>query len=132
VTGLKNTGHMRSGRIGKGTVGGQLVGPVMRDSLEQRNGHIDRDAVAKVINEHLHEVSACYEKALLSNPGLNGKLAFEWVIGPSGTVKVKSGSLKDATVASCIATRIKSWPFPRPRGGAVMVSYPFFFQATGF
>ncbi|MFT3711995.1 MAG: AgmX/PglI C-terminal domain-containing protein [Archangium sp.] len=134
ATGLKGTGEMKAGRTGKGRVGGTLVGPVSRDAVALK-GTIDRDAVAKVINEHLAEVSACYERGLLTHPGLNGKLGYEWVIGLGGevtSVKMKAGTMKDAGVASCVGNAIKKWKFPKPRGGQVTISYPFMFQARDF
>ena len=44
------------------------------------------EAVAKVINSHLHEVSSCYERALLKTPGLAGKIVLEWQITTAGGV----------------------------------------------
>ncbi|MBL8914750.1 MAG: AgmX/PglI C-terminal domain-containing protein [Archangium sp.] len=132
--GAKNSGQMRSGRIGKGGVAGQVLGPVARD-LAAPVGSIDRDAVLKVINSHLAEVSSCYERALLTNPNISGKLTFEWGIGTDGKVtviKLKSATMKDANVPACISNSMKKWTFPKPRGGTVTVSFPFMFQPTGF
>lgn len=135
VKGLKGRGEMRAGRTGKGKVGGLLAAPVDHTKVSAPVGTIDRDAVAAVINSHLAEVSRCYESALLSHPDLSGKLKFEWVITPSGTVgavKLKEGSMPGTSVASCVSSSIKQWKFPQPRGGSVTVSYPFFFRASGF
>jgi len=35
-------------------------------------------------------------------------------------------------VVNCILGRIKSWRFPKPRGGEVIVNYPFIFKSIGF
>ena len=135
VKGLQGRGEMRAGRTGKGKVGGLLAAPIDRTKVSAPVGTIDRDAVAAVINSHLAEVSRCYESALLLHPDLSGKLKFEWVISPSGTVsavKLKEGSMPGTSVASCVSSSIKQWKFPQPRGGSVPVSYPFLFRASGF
>jgi outer membrane biosynthesis protein TonB len=133
--GGKKGGEMKAGRTGLGAIGGQVLKPTIRDVFSSAPGSIDKDAVMKVIMAHLSEVTACYERALLSNPSLSGKLSYEWVIGTSGqvtSVKLKSASLKDQNVAACVNGRIKSWVFPRPRGGQVTISFPFMFQSSSF
>ena len=39
--------------------------------------------------------------------------------------------LQGAGVEGCIMARLKSWDFPAARGGKVIVSYPFVFNAVG-
>ncbi|MDQ3262405.1 MAG: AgmX/PglI C-terminal domain-containing protein, partial [Myxococcota bacterium] len=118
---------------GKGSVGG-TVGRASARAV-QAAGSIDRDAVAKVINSHLHEVSSCYERALLTTPGLAGKVQLEWTIGSAGkvtTVRTKNSTLRSSAVEGCILNALKKWEFPRPRGGSVIISYPFLFNSVGF
>jgi hypothetical protein len=98
-------------------------------------GSISREEVAAVINKHLGEVHYCYETTLMKDPGLQGKLVLEWVInanGSVGKVKQKTSTLKNPGVASCIMDRLRRWQFPKPRGGVVIVSYPFIFSPVGF
>ncbi len=98
-------------------------------------GSIDREAVAKVINQHLNEVQACYERALLTTPGLAGKIALEWTIDMDGRVsdyKLKTSSFKTPDVPNCILAKLRGWIFPQPKGGKVIVTYPFMFNSVGF
>ena len=98
-------------------------------------GTIDKDAVAKVINSHLHEVSSCYERALLKESGLAGKIVLEWQITTSGTVgyaKTKSSTMKSAAVESCILIALKGWKFPQAKGTGVVITYPFMFNSVGY
>ncbi len=77
----------------------------------------------------------CYERALLKESGLAGKLILEWTIGLTGRVeeiKVKQATIKGDEVPNCIAGSLKTWVFPRPVGGQVIVSYPFLFNSVGF
>ncbi len=116
-----------------GRVGGTVARATPRTVAVQ--GSIDREAVAKAVNSHLQEVRACYERALLKSPGLAGKVVLEWQISTAGrvvTAKTKSSSLRDGAVEGCILQSLKTWQFPLARGGVVIVSYPFLFNAVGY
>mgnify|MGYP006293155315 CR=1 FL=1 len=124
-------------RIGKKTGDAKVRGKVSKASARrmQSQGSLPREAIAKVINEHLSEVQYCYEKNLLKDPSIKGKLTVEWTIqmnGSVGRVRQKSSSLSSPAVAGCIMQSIKRWRFPRPSGGVVVVSYPFIFSQTSF
>ncbi len=117
--------------------GGKVGGTVTRASARQvaAQGSIDRDGVAKVINANLQEVRACYERALLKEPGLAGKAVLEWSINTQGgvtTAKTKSSTLRNAEVEACILRSIKTWKFPQAKGGQVIVTYPFVFNSVGY
>jgi len=137
AAGASKAGSMTGGGFGVGPIGGRVVRPVATGIATAPGSlhSIDTDAVAKAIASHLAEVSACYERSLLSNGHSGGRLLLEWTITTAGAVsqaKVKSSTLKDATIASCVLSRLKTWSFPRARGGAVVVSYPFVFRASDF
>jgi hypothetical protein len=127
-------GALGAGNVGKGKVGGTVTRATSR-SISAPQGSIDREAVAKVINSHLQEVHACYERALLKDPGLAGKVVLEWTIGGAGRVtaaKTKSSTLNNASVEACILNSLKGWAFPTPKGGVVIISYPFIFNSVGY
>ena len=126
-------GALGAGNVGKGAVGGTVGRASVRSIGVQ--GTIDKEAVAKVINSHLSEVSACYERALLREPGLAGKIVLEWNISTSGTVttaKTKSSTMKSSAVEACILTSLKTWKFPPAKGAGVVISYPFLFNSVGY
>jgi hypothetical protein len=126
-------GALGVGSIGKGRVGGAVTAAVSRNVGTQ--GSIDKDAVARAINSHLGEVSSCYERALLKEPGLAGKIVLEWQITTSGTVgfaKTKSSTMKSAAVEACILSTLKSWRFPPAKDAGVLITYPFMFNSVGF
>jgi len=127
-------GALGAGGVGKGQVGGVVTRATSR-SVAAPQGSIDREAVAKVINSHLQEVYACYERALLKDTGLAGKVVLEWTIGGSGGVvaaKTKSSTLRNGAVEACILSNLKKWQFPAPKGGLVIISYPFIFNSVGY
>ncbi|MBE2253098.1 MAG: AgmX/PglI C-terminal domain-containing protein, partial [Myxococcus sp.] len=126
-------GALGAGNIGKGKVGGAVTSAVSRNIGAQ--GTIDKEAVAKAINAHLHEVSSCYERALLREPGLAGKIVLEWQITTSGSVgfaKTKSSTMKSSAVEQCILSSLKTWRFPPAKGAGVVITYPFMFNSVGY
>jgi outer membrane biosynthesis protein TonB len=126
-------GALGAGNIGKGSVAGTVTHAVSRSI--GATGTIDKEAVAKVINSHLNEVSSCYERALLKTPGLAGKIVLEWQITTSGSVgyaKTKSSSMQSPAVESCIINVLKLWHFPAAKGAGVVITYPFMFNSVGY
>lgn len=126
-------GALGAGNVGKGAVGGTVGRASVRSIGVQ--GTIDKEAVAKVINSHLAEVSACYERALLKEPGLAGKIILEWSISTSGSVttaRTKSSTMRSSAVEGCILTSLKGWKFPPAKGAGVVISYPFLFNSVGY
>ncbi|MGC4120750.1 MAG: AgmX/PglI C-terminal domain-containing protein [Myxococcales bacterium] len=128
-------GSFSAGGTGKGKVGGTVVASAAGFKQRGGGGQLARELIAKVINEHMGEIRGCYERALLREAGLAGKLNLEWTIGTDGRVeevKVKQSTIKGAEVPNCIVGSLKTWLFPKPTGGKVIVSYPFLFNSVGF
>lgn len=126
-------GALGAGNIGKGAVAGTVTRASTRSIGAQ--GTIDKEAVAKVINSHLHEVSSCYERALLKTPGLAGKIVLEWQITTTGMVgyaKTRSSTMQSPAVESCILASLKRWRFPQAKGSGVVITYPFMFNSVGY
>ncbi len=118
--------------------GGKVKGVVTQTPTSNVGvqGSLDRAQIAAVVNKHIQEIRHCYEKNLINDPSLSGKIQVEWTINPDGTVagvKTKFSSMKGGDVTGCIAGRIRTWQFPRPKGnGYVIVNYPFMFDSVGF
>lgn len=133
---LRGGGGGAGALSGKGTraVGG-LVQKVPQAMRSVGQGQLDRDEIQKVINKGIGQIQRCYERELLKSPGLAGKVQVEWTIATSGAVKSARQQFTDmnsSAVVSCILAAIKGWQFPQPRGGEVVVSYPFIFKSIGF
>jgi hypothetical protein len=121
-------------KLAKKSKPGKVRGKVTKMSSGARvKGKLSRADVMRVINSHIGQVQACYEKALLNNPSLGGRIVFDWTVTSKGTVtgvRVRSSTLGSAKVASCIASRIKRWKFPKPEGGDVTITFPFLFRSV--
>jgi len=96
------------------------IGGELGDKLG--TGDIDKGSVSAVFKRRQGAIRHCYEKRLKVNQDLSGKLRVMFTIGPAGRITnivVQSNSTNDNQLAGCITSRIKEWPFPRPKGGAV-------------
>lgn len=127
----KGTGSYGLGSGGIGTrgkveieVGGQEA---------EVTGTIDREAIRRVVQANIKAIQFCYETALQRDKDLYGKLVLEWDIAERGRVTravVKSSTLSNNQVATCIINRLKTWTFPEPPPNQIaVVAYPFVFSS---
>ena len=134
--GAKGPGHVAA--LEKGNTGKKKVQSMVTAKLSRTvkiRGGMSREMVKQVIDQHLEEVSYCYETALMSNPSIMGRIVFEWKIlmsGRVGQVRIVASSVNSHEVHSCIKSAIQSWQFPKPSGTEVVVSYPFVFDLVAF
>jgi len=126
-----------AGKLGKGNVGRRGVGgaPVTTPRGGQKvSGELPMEAVRKVVDAHMGAIQRCYEGALIRNPSIAGKVTLEWTIGTDGSVTkagTKLATLNSNEVIDCMRSSLVTWRFPAPKGGVVVVSYPFLFNSVG-
>lgn len=94
-------------------------------------GSLDKAVIQKIIRDANKRIRYCYEKQLLKQPTLEGKVTISFLIGPDG--KVISATPQppglEPTLDSCVAGVIATLTFPPPSGGGkVTVKYPFHFR----
>jgi hypothetical protein len=98
-------------------------------------GSIDRELIRRVVRSHLDQLRYCYEVQLTKNPKLSGKVAVKWVVTEQGTVSssvVAQTTTGNNELDTCVAGRVLTWVFPKPKGGGVaVVTYPFIFKEPG-
>jgi outer membrane biosynthesis protein TonB len=138
---LRSAGASGDGAVAaleRGDTGKKRVQAMVTAKLNQTvkiEGGMSREMVKRVIDQHLSEITYCYESALISNPTIMGRIAFEWKIlmsGQVGEVRILASSVNSHEVHECIKSAIKSWQFPKPVGTEVIVSYPFVFDLVAF
>lgn len=133
IGGKGEVAALRKGKTGQNQV--MAMVSVDLDKSVRVQGGMSREAVKRVIDQHLDEISFCYENALMDSPSLMGNIVFEWKIlmtGKVGAVRIKSSTVRSSQIHNCIQAAIKSWQFPKPQNTEVMVSYPFVFDIVGF
>jgi hypothetical protein len=96
-------------------------------------GGLTKDQVYKAVMAHQGALRACYESALQRAPKLSGTVTLSWQITPAGAVKgarVKTSSMQNAAVESCLVRRINEIKFPASADGQLTVvgSFPFAFS----
>ena len=120
--------------LAKGKGRGKVRGKVTKMSSGLKvQGRLSREEISRVVNAHINAIQACYERALMGNPTLSGRIVFDWTVTKRGTVKnvrVRSSTIGSSKVANCISGLIKRWRFPKPKGGDVVVTYPFLFRSV--
>jgi TonB family protein len=121
---------------GVGVLGGKKVSDIGITSSEPEvMGSLDKDLIRQVIRSHRDQIRYCYETQLARFPKLAGKVAVKFVISAAGTVA--SSTVAQSTVGNqelevCVAGRVRTWVFPKPKGGGVVVvTYPFIFKQSG-
>lgn len=109
-------------------------GPASRPVVIGKGGPLSKDDIRRVIRQHTREVQHCYEKELVKQQALAGRLVVRFTIGGDG--KVRAARLTQDTLASpavgrCVVRRVLTWRFPAPLGGGIVnVSYPFVFRTA--
>lgn len=98
--------------------------------MVRTNGTLEREAIAKVINAHLNELLYCYERAVLTAPGLAGKLELEWHLDAAGkvtAVRQKSSTISHSKMNECAVSAVQRWRFARSATKDTTISFPFLF-----
>ncbi|WP_437318589.1 AgmX/PglI C-terminal domain-containing protein [Sorangium sp. So ce385] len=100
--------------------------PATGDPPVQR-GRLEPAEIQKVVRSSFGLFRSCYERGLLKDPKLSGKVATRFVIARDGSVsQVGDGGsdLPDREVVRCVNESFLKLKFPEPKGGIVTVVYP--------
>jgi len=115
-------------RRGESNVSISVGNPVIQGSLSM-------EIIRRVVHSHHDQISYCYSKELTRSPNLRGKVTINWTISAQGFVtqsSVKQSTLDNAAVEQCIVSKVRTWKFPEPKGGGVViVNYPFILNPSG-
>ncbi|MCK8500458.1 MULTISPECIES: adventurous gliding motility protein GltG [Myxococcus] len=121
---------------GVGVLGGKSSVDVgITSSDPEVMGSLDKELIRKVIQANRAQIRYCYESMLNRFPKLGGKVAVKFVITATGSVassSVAQSTAGNAELETCVAGRVRTWKFPEPKGGGVVVvTYPFIFKQSG-
>lgn len=123
------SGHGRFGR-------GRTTTPArVRPGASNVTGALAKEVIRRVIRRHLNQLRYCYERRLLADPNLEGKVVTRFTIGPNGNVvaaRDAGSTMPDDEVKACVNRVFRRMRFPKPKGGGVVVvTYPLVFVANG-
>ncbi|GAB4363500.1 MAG: hypothetical protein Kow00128_04310 [Deltaproteobacteria bacterium] len=102
---------------------------------EIRGPIVDRNrsagAIASTVRSYQSGIKYVYNRELLANPGLSGKITVAFVILPDGRVQsaeIRSSSVNWPALEQAVLRRMRHWKFPKSEGGPVRVTFPFVFH----
>lgn len=96
-------------------------------------GALDKTAILAVVRSAQPKVRACFERELIKNPKLEGKLMVELTVAESGRVtsaRETGQPFPEKRVSECVCAEMKKLEFPASDGGPVTVNFPFMFRAA--
>ena len=125
-------GHGRGGLGVKGNKRGLGMKKSSRARLKLRSGSVrgfcSKSDIASKVRRRAGAIRACYERQLMRNPKLAGKVTARWTIGLDGRVKGRVSANGLGAVGGCIASKIRAIRFKQPEGGICVVQWPFVFS----
>lgn len=124
------------GTLGGGGNGGDIglstrTPPRVKAGAVVVQGSLDKAVITRVIKAHEAQVRYCYERRLMTTPGLAGKVSLRFTIAADGrvtAVTIDADTIKDPALNGCLLGRAKTWRFPSHPGAAVVVTWPWLFQ----
>jgi len=130
---LKGFANGKGASVGNGSFGGKGFDMSLGGDEAEALGGLDKSLIAAVVQSNIGQIKHCYERQLIVDPNIFGKVVAGWTIDKNGAVSVssvKKTTMNNKAVENCIAGKIKNWNFPKPKGGGqVLVSYPFLFKS---
>lgn len=101
-------------------------------SCATKENKSSRNDYRKVIRDDLLSFKKCYTDELQNSPDLEGKIVLSWTVDNTGSVqeaKVKSSTLNNKNMESCMLDTLRSQKFPpAPDKTVAEITYPFLFK----
>jgi hypothetical protein len=94
------------------------------------SGQLDIAKLKQVFRNNQSSLRKCYERALKTDPAMQGKVVLTIRIGSGGKaslVKARSQQIANTTALGCMERSAKGWNYPAPTGGTVLVNKTFGF-----
>ena len=103
-----------------------------RDFKPGITGGLRKEVIWRTIRQHASDVESCLAGVVDNSPKLTGRVGMHWLLERDGSViKVflKSSTLHNAMLESCLAAKIQGWSFPRGQNaGMGQVRHWFVFE----
>jgi hypothetical protein len=93
-----------------------------------------REDIRAIVHARRDEARACYDKALVNHPGIEGNISIRWTIDPTGKVvapelDTSQSEIVEPEVATCLIAFVKNLHFAAsPKGFETKAGYLFNFH----
>ncbi len=119
--------------IGRGLRSGAHIPRMkgLRYATPTTNGRLAAEVIQRVVRLNDGRYRACYENALRTDPGLQGRVTVKFMIDRNGGVAFAAdggSDIPDEGVRRCVVSSFLSLSFPAPDSGSVTVVYPIVFS----
>jgi hypothetical protein len=112
--------------------GRAVSAPSIRAGRATVRGSLSKSVIRRTIALQRNRVRGCYERALIVQPDLAGRVEIQFVISQSGAVfgaHVSNTTVNDLGFEQCVVGALRELTFPTVEGGGVViVTYPFLFR----
>jgi len=91
-------------------------------------GELSRWDIRETLKAGMESIKTCYELVPEDAETPEGVVTLRIIIGETGDVsssEVRETTLHNAKVESCIVQKVSTLKFPPPKGGSVLIDYPF-------
>jgi outer membrane biosynthesis protein TonB len=85
-----------------------------------------------VVNKYINDIHRCYERALMDDSNLSGRVEYEWNISPNGAVsaaRVKGSEMSNSdSLNKCVLAIFYKMKFPTAKNGQPTIAnigFPF-------
>jgi hypothetical protein len=121
---------------GHGRLGASHVtrAPAVRAGATMVSGRLPPEVIQRIVRQNFGRFRACYERGLVHDHRLTGRISVRFTIDRSGAVsQVADGGsdLPDTEVIACVVQAFTNLTFPEPAGEIVSVIYPILFSPEG-
>lgn len=134
-SGEGNHGLGSLGSVGSGSGVRRAAGlPTVRTGRAMVRGTLSRETVRRTIRMHTNELRGVYERHLMLDPSLEGRVVVRLTIGPDGVVmavSIASSTLEHELTERGLLEVFRRMRFPAvPNGGTYLVNYPLVFRPS--
>ena len=122
---IVDPGSGAGGKVGPG----REIGPIPVRYPDPPPDGLSAKEINDVIVARKAEIRGCYEKGLVKNKDLSGKIVVSFRVAPTGavaTATIKSTTMRSPPVEACVLAEIKKLQFPAK--ATALVTYPFIFS----
>ena len=97
-------------------------------------GTLTQAQINDVIMKYWGQIQYCYEREIIRQPSLAGKIYVRFTIGMTGRVtqaSIERTTMNSPPVETCVTSAFRRIPFPSPGGSIVEAVYPINFKVAG-